>query len=247
MERVTLSMDSNVDKIMTLLDSDNNRAIISDNKKKQNWSTSYRLRQKHWKIQEQYIWYSVVNKETANCNGHMTNYCTKQHGCWLAQSVGQRKGHSMNFQLTNNQLKWHCPWKSSKSSGFLKVLAKNWEKMSTKNVISTSFVQFRFRLSFPQFLSVFRDCGKSLALCIAPAHGIVFSVMTQSSHNNISSNNIQHVNCLFSHGWKAYCRHVLASTSVVPVFQISAPGGAVLHHHGWQYVWSRLRFWNLQG
>ena len=43
-------------------------------------------------------------------------------------------------------------------------MAKNWEENSTKNAISTSFVQFRFRLSFPRFPSVFRDRGKSLAL-----------------------------------------------------------------------------------
>ena len=47
---------------------------------------------------------------------------------------------------------------------FLKVLAKNWERNSTKNVISTSFVQFRVRLSFLRFPSVFRDRGKSLAV-----------------------------------------------------------------------------------
>ena len=168
-ELLTLSMDSSVDKIMTSLGSDNNQTIISD-KKKQNCSTRNRLRQKQWKIQEQYIWYSVVDKETANGSSHETNYCTKQRGCWLAQSVRQRKGHPMNFQLTNNQLKWHRPWKSSKSSGFLKVLANNWEKNSTKNVISTSFVQFCFRLSFPRFLSVFCDCGKSLAQHVTSAH-----------------------------------------------------------------------------
>ena len=70
-----------------------------------------------------------------NCQwqySHMTNYCTKQRSCWLAQSIGQRKGHPMNMQLTNNLLKWHCPWKSSKSSGFLKVLAAFGQELGKK-------------------------------------------------------------------------------------------------------------------
>ena len=99
-----------------------------------------------------------------NGSSHVTNYCIKQCSCWLAQSVGHQKGHPMNFQLTNDQLRWRHPWKSSKSSAFLKVLAKNWEENSTKNAISTSFVQFRFRLLFLRFPSVFCDRGKSLAL-----------------------------------------------------------------------------------
>ena len=106
-----------------------------------------------------------------NGSSHVTNYCIKQHSCWLAQSVGHEKGHPMNFQLTNNQLRWRHPWKSSKSSTFLKVLAKNWEENSTKNAVSMSFVQFRFRLSFPRFPFVFRDRGKSLALQMIWIHG----------------------------------------------------------------------------
>ena len=53
MELLPLSTDSSVDKIMTSLGSDNNQTIISD--KKINCSTRYRLWQKPWKIQKQYI------------------------------------------------------------------------------------------------------------------------------------------------------------------------------------------------
>ena len=96
----------------------------------------------------------MVDKETANGSSHVTNYCTKQRGCWLAQSFRQRKDHPMNFHLTNNQLKWRHPWKSSKSSGFFKGFGQELGKNSTKNVISTSFVQFHFRPVVVSMISV---------------------------------------------------------------------------------------------
>ena len=67
-----------------------------------------------------------------NGSSHVTNYCVKQRSCWLAQSVEHQKGHPMNFQLTNNQLRWRHPWKSSKSSAFLKVLAGFGQELGRK-------------------------------------------------------------------------------------------------------------------
>ena len=62
----------------------------------------------------------------------MTNYCTKQRSCWLAQSVGQRKGHPVNFQLTNNQTKMAPFLKIFKILRFLKDFGRFWPRIGKK-------------------------------------------------------------------------------------------------------------------
>ena len=131
MELVSLSMDSSVDEIMTsghclTRSAAQTRSTGADLFRffgmimdiVNSWAKAEAWDQGIDSIKLELWFSSVADKETANSSSHVTNYCTKQRTCWLAESIGQWKGHSVNFQLMNSQLKWCHPWKPSKSSGF---------------------------------------------------------------------------------------------------------------------------------
>ena len=117
-------------------------------------------------------WLATVflDKKTMNGSSHVTNYCVKQRSCWLAQSVGHQKGPPMNSQLTNNQLRWRHPWKSSKSSAFFKGFGRFWPRIGKKIQQKTQFPRHLFNsvsdCRFRDFRPFSVHRGKSLPLLL---------------------------------------------------------------------------------